>query len=380
MKVVAMIPARLGSQRVPKKNHRPLGDKPLISYAISAAIQAGCFDDVIVNSESDIIGEVATEFGATFYKRAPELANNEANNDAFLKDFCENTDADIVVQLLPTSPFISPKEIADFTAHMVAEKLNTLVSVQNHQIAAVFKKQGINFDPAEPHIPSQDMEPVSTYATVLMAWDKENFLSNMKEFGYGYHGVSGKIDYFVLEGFSTIDIDTEEEFRLAESVYEYLKRNGAQKQPEYYQGKQTAVHSESDVPSILKVDGIFHSDFEHENSPLVHIPDLIETKDSSVSWCHRLVNTESNSATLISQLPGEGNRLHYHPDWNEWWYIIDGEWIWEIDGKESTVKQGDFVFMPKNVPHKITATGNKPAIRLAVSRADVAHVYPEHKL
>ena len=92
------------------------------------------------------------------------------------------------------------------------------------------------------------------------------------------------------------------------------------------------------------------------------------------------MNTESNSATLISQLPGEGNRLHYHPNWNEWWYIIRGEWEWEVEGETMPVKQGQMVFIPKSKWHKITAIGDRPAVRLAVSRADVAHVYKGHEI
>jgi quercetin dioxygenase-like cupin family protein len=81
--------------------------------------------------------------------------------------------------------------------------------------------------------------------------------------------------------------------------------------------------------------------------------------------------------TLISQLPGEGNRRHYHPNWNEWWYILEGEWIWDIEGQKRTIKKGDVVLVKKGRIHKITATGDKPAVRMAVSRADVPHVYPE---
>ena len=83
--------------------------------------------------------------------------------------------------------------------------------------------------------------------------------------------------------------------------------------------------------------------------------------------------------TLICQMPGEGNRRHYHPDWNEWWYILEGEWEWEIEGEIRKIYKGDVVFMKKNRIHKITAAGNKPAIRMAVSRSDVAHVYPKEK-
>jgi quercetin dioxygenase-like cupin family protein len=129
------------------------------------------------------------------------------------------------------------------------------------------------------------------------------------------------------------------------------------------------------VPTILKKDGVMNSNFENENSPLSNITEIIKSHDNSISWCYRLVNTENNSATLISQLPGEGNRLHYHPDWNEWWYIIKGQWKWEIEGKEFIVKKDDIVFIEKGKIHKITAIGDEPAIRLAVSRADVPHIY-----
>jgi quercetin dioxygenase-like cupin family protein len=80
---------------------------------------------------------------------------------------------------------------------------------------------------------------------------------------------------------------------------------------------------------------------------------------------------------LISQLPGEGNRLHYHDDWHEWWYIVKGQWEWEIEGEKFLVKQGDVVSIEKSKWHKITAVGDAPAIRLAVSKDKVAHIYKE---
>tara|TARA_X000000950_G_C13818980_1_gene621057 strand:+ start:372 stop:788 length:417 start_codon:yes stop_codon:yes gene_type:complete len=132
---------------------------------------------------------------------------------------------------------------------------------------------------------------------------------------------------------------------------------------------------EVDVPEILKKDGIKNNNFDNENLPLQNIDKIIKSQNNSESWCYRLVNSESNSATLISQLPGEGNRRHYHPNWNEWWFILKGKWNWEIEGKILTVKKGDFVFIEKNKVHKITAVGDESAIRLAVSRGDVPHIY-----
>jgi quercetin dioxygenase-like cupin family protein len=133
--------------------------------------------------------------------------------------------------------------------------------------------------------------------------------------------------------------------------------------------------NDSNVPNILKKDGVKNSVFDKANQEITHIPDLIKEYPNNSSWSHTLIDTDSNSATLICQLPGEGNRMHYHPNWNEWWYIIDGEWEWDIEGEKKVVKKGDLVFMKKNRKHKITAIGNKPAIRIAVSRYDVEHVY-----
>ena len=69
--------------------------------------------------------------------------------------------------------------------------------------------------------------------------------------------------------------------------------------------------------------------------------------------------------------------MHYHHDWDEWWYILEGSWEWLIEGEKKTINAGEFVFIERNRKHKITAIGNKMAIRLAVSRYDVDHVYSE---
>ena len=132
--------------------------------------------------------------------------------------------------------------------------------------------------------------------------------------------------------------------------------------------------TEADVPDILRKDGVINNNLFSSNQEIVNLGTILEDAPEP-SWSHRVVDSDSNSATIICQKPGEGNREHHHPDWNEWWYIIDGEWEWEIEGVKKIVRSGDFVFIEKNRKHKITATGTKPAIRLAVSRSDVEHVY-----
>lgn len=131
---------------------------------------------------------------------------------------------------------------------------------------------------------------------------------------------------------------------------------------------------ESDVPDILEKDGVVDNNLFSANQEIVNLQAILDNCPNS-SWSYRVVDSDSNSATIICQNPGEGNREHYHPDWNEWWFIISGAWEWEIEGIKRDVTVGDFVFIQKGRKHKITAIGDQPAVRLAVSRGDVEHVY-----
>lgn len=377
MKIVGMIPARLCSKRVKKKNLRLINGKPLISYIVETIKQCDCFDEIYLNSEAMIFKEIADEYGISFYKRPAEFSTDQSTNDEFALDFLKNVPGDILIQVLPTSPLITVAEINNFTNEMIHKNYDTLISVENKQIACVYDGEPVNFDKLKVNPPSQTMKPVQAYATVLMGWKHETFIKNMNKYDSAYHGGDGRTGYFELRGLSTIDIDREEDFALVEAIItsQQNRKNGSKK---YYESSSND-HSEVDVESILKKDGVIINDLASVNREVINFFDILHEKGVTHSWSKRVIDTENNSATIIAQLPGEGNRLHYHPNWNEWWYIIDGEWEWEIEGEKKIIKKGDIVFMEKGRQHKITAAGNKIAIRLAVSRADVAHVYPGRK-
>lgn len=220
MKTICMIPARLDSKRIKHKNLKLLCGKPLITYCIEAALKADCFDEIYINSESDKFAKFAHDYNITFYKRDKSLSLDTTVNDEFVYDFMLNVKGDILIQLLPTSPLITSDEIRDFTNIMKKGNCDTLVSVVNHKIACVFQKEPINFIRNQMHYPSQIMSPVQSYATVLMGWTYESFIENMHAYGCAYHGCFGTTRYYPLSGLSTIDIDTEDDFKLAEVAME----------------------------------------------------------------------------------------------------------------------------------------------------------------
>lgn len=233
-KIIAMVPARIGSKRVPKKNLRLIDGKPLIGYILETLKKVSVFDEIYLNADDEIFEKIAKDYGVKFYHRDKQFSTDKSTNDEFALDFMENIEGDILLQVLPTSPLITSKEIEEFTQYMLDNALETLISVEHKQIACLYKNQTLNFDKYKKNPPSQEMEPVKAYATVLMGWEYNSFKANMEKYGCAYHGGDSKIDYYQVKGLSTVDIDNEEDFLLAEAIITALK-NQTKKEITFYE-------------------------------------------------------------------------------------------------------------------------------------------------
>ena len=133
---------------------------------------------------------------------------------------------------------------------------------------------------------------------------------------------------------------------------------------------------DKDVAQVLRDDGVNNVVIgDLENVSTTSLDELID-KMGTGSWAVRLVYNEKFGGVVIQQQPGEGNRLHYHPDADECWVIMSGKWEWYIEGEgTNTVTKNDIVVVKKNVKHQITCIGDEPGIRFAVTAPDVDHVY-----
>ena len=158
---ICMIPARAGSKRIKNKNIRELNGKPLLGYVIEAWIDANCFDEIYVNSESELIGEIASSYNINYYKRPSSLSTDKSTNDEFVLDFIEKNNLEDcnIIQVLPTSPFLTSIEITEFvraftTYHKDNISYTTLVSVVENKIECLYQNYPINFNRLQPTQPS----------------------------------------------------------------------------------------------------------------------------------------------------------------------------------------------------------------------------------
>lgn len=112
--VVAFVHAKGTSTRVPSKNLRILGDKPLFCHAIENALNAKMVDSVVIDSDSEEILKIGEKYGAIPLLRPKELANNLATGDDLAYWQASNyPDSNIVLQVIPTAPFLHSGSIDD---------------------------------------------------------------------------------------------------------------------------------------------------------------------------------------------------------------------------------------------------------------------------
>lgn len=127
---LAIIPARGGSKRLPRKNVLDLCGKPLISWSVESGLKSKYIDKVIVTSDDDEILSISKEYGAEIIRRPDELASDTATTFDAIKHTIDNLEKyDYIVLLQPTSPLRDEKHIDEAIELLVEKNADAVVSV-----------------------------------------------------------------------------------------------------------------------------------------------------------------------------------------------------------------------------------------------------------
>ncbi len=226
MKSIAIITARGGSKRVPRKNIKEFCGKPILAYSIEAAKSSGCFDTVMVSTDDEEIAEIAKEYGAEvpFY-RSPETSNDYATTSDVLLEVIDEYEKrgaqyDILCCIYPTAPFITAEKLRDGVALLQNGTADTVIPMVSfsyppqrayHQVGDY-----VSFvSPEYADSRSQDLEKLYHDAGQFYITKVENLKKNKRI-------VVGKIQPIVLSDLEVQDIDTEIDWKLAELKYRLI--------------------------------------------------------------------------------------------------------------------------------------------------------------
>ncbi len=213
---IAMIPARMGSERLKCKNLRLLSGKPVIAHAIDAAKDSGIFSRIVVNSEHEAFGEVAERYSVGFYQRPAELGSSEARSDDVVADFMSHHPGDLLVWVNPIAPLQPASEICDAVSFMREGVFDTVITTKREYLHSLFGGQPLNFSFTECFAKTQDLEPVESFVYSLMMWNYASFQEAYRENGFAV--LSGKVGYYPVARQSTILIKYEEDLQMCEAL------------------------------------------------------------------------------------------------------------------------------------------------------------------
>lgn len=218
-KVMAIIPARGGSKRLPRKNVLPLNGKPLIAWSIEAAQQSKYIDTVFVSTDDQEIAEVSQKFGVDVPELRPEkLASDTATTQSVIFYTLDKfgKDVDIVLILQPTSPLRTAKHIDDAIEMLINKTAESIVSVTpcEHppQWANTLPSNGSmgEFLRPEAFQRSQDLGDPYRLNGAIYVYDT----IQLKERGEMVY--TDKTFAYVMENRNSVDIDTKLDFEYAE--------------------------------------------------------------------------------------------------------------------------------------------------------------------
>lgn len=227
-KTVAIIPARGGSKRIPRKNIKDFHGIPLIAYSIKVALKSKLFDKVIVSTDDEEIAKIAREYGAIVpFLRPKELSDDFTGTGAvvnhaleYLKSVGENYD--FVCTIYATAPFLDEKYLIKGFEKLKNSSAKNAFSCTSmpFPIQRTFKitkdERCEMFWPEHFQTRSQDLEEAYQDAGQFY-WTNLNIKSN--EIIFGKDSIP-----IILPRFLVQDIDTLEDWKRAEIMYEVIQK------------------------------------------------------------------------------------------------------------------------------------------------------------
>lgn len=228
MSSIAIITARGGSKRIPKKNIKEFCGKPIIAYSINAALSSGVFDEVMVSTDSEEIKAIAEQYGAKVpFLRSDATSNDFATTTDVLMEVVEEykrlgMEFKIIACIYPTAPFVTGKKIRSAMMKLDDEGGDSLLSVVRYsyppQRALILKAgRAVYQYPQYEKTRSQDLEPIYHDCGQFYIIRTDVFL---KEHTLITHNT---IPYLMPEE-EVQDIDTMSDWEIAEAKYKVLHK------------------------------------------------------------------------------------------------------------------------------------------------------------
>ena len=226
MKSIAIITARGGSKRIPRKNVKEFCGKPIIAYSIEAALESGLFDEVMVSTDDTEIADISRKYGAKVpFFRSAQTANDFATtNDVLLEVIREYQNRgesfEVGCCLYPTAPFVTADRLKDAMEKFLDSDADSLIPVVPFSYppkrGMVIRDGRLVFEyPQYLDARSQDLEKNYHDVGQFYFFRTDAYLINQKL-------MVGNILPYVIPEMEVQDIDNQTDWEIAELKYKII--------------------------------------------------------------------------------------------------------------------------------------------------------------
>lgn len=214
MKVVALVPIKLNSQRLPRKNILPIAGHPLCWHLCNSLVHVKNIDEVYVYCSDAAVKKYLPE-GVCFKQREKWLDGDLVKGFDIYKSFIDKVDSDIYVLAHTTSPFIKAASIENALSHILAGENDSAFSAERIQTFAWYQGKPINYDLND--IPrTQDMHPIWVETSAFFMFKKEIFTVYHRRIGFNPYIQE-------VSGIEAVDIDDKRDYEFACKLAEMEK-------------------------------------------------------------------------------------------------------------------------------------------------------------
>ena len=224
MDKIAVIPARAGSKRLPKKNYKSFNSRTLVEIARDKCLAASIFDKVIISSDDLFFAELVNCNKVDFLQRTEDLAGDNATTDQvvdfFFKQFptCSS-----ILWVNSVSPLQSSEDIKNCGLRLNDSDVDCVMAVNSLYQHCCIANKPLNFEPNNAFEKTQDLEPIQRYIYSCMGWKRKTYvISRLEGFKGLFPGNMALVEVSTLAGML---IKYEEDFILCSKIEEAVRIN-----------------------------------------------------------------------------------------------------------------------------------------------------------
>ena len=221
MSKIAVIPARSGSKRLPKKNYKPFNSRTLVEIARDKCLASGIFDKVIISSDDPVFEKLINCKEVEFLLRNEKLAGDDATTDMVVDFFFkELSSCDSSLWVNSVSPLQSMQDIKNCGLRLKSTDVDCVMAVNTLYQHCCIANKPLNFNPNNPFEKTQDLKPIQRYIYSCMGWKRETYVKYRSEGFKGlFPGNMGLVEVSILAGML---IKYEEDFILCSKIEEAM--------------------------------------------------------------------------------------------------------------------------------------------------------------